>query len=273
MVFGKSVSEFRVRSTFRAPFKSPSSKQTAPLPPQTTAFVASSDRDGGGVAQMVAVNRSCSEPDAFAGDASMGVTLPFLPTLVVAACVALATLCGESPRPSAPIATISSQGPAGPLPRMVRMGAAASDRAETFPAPHRPAVVAFAGPFPLVPDAVPRAEPQPAPSPVRPVRAARPHSGCPGRPCRGIAVQTASSPLRRLHPGIAPDMLPSAAQPLAASLAEPALPFAPNLAPPLAPTLRAIRRTVGFVGSQASAIGSEASALGGAVVDLVGGLR
>ncbi|KQP51327.1 hypothetical protein [Methylobacterium sp. Leaf108] len=228
----------------------------------------------------------CTGPDAFAGAPSAGATLPFLPTLVVAAVIGLTAVCWESmpaTGPSEPAATVStsvsSDAPA--LPRMARLPLGAAEPSVAVLDQDRTGAVAtFAAFTPLVPSVtVARVA-------ARPVRIAAPHIAvpqipaslgrCGGDRCREAPAQTAATSPRR-HP--AAPVVPAEAQPFAAAvveaeaadeaLPERLLPFAPTLAP----TIRAVRRTVGFVGAQAAALRTEAVAIGGAVGDLVGDLR
>ena len=242
---------------------------------------------------MAALDRLCPKPDSFTGAATAGATLPFLPTLVVAALVGVGALCWDStepaPQPAGPaiVASDSSK----PLPLMAWMSIDPSRPAAD--APPRPiAAFAFAaiGPVTLEAPAVvtARADPRPV---LRIVRIAPPLSGCPGPRCKDDPLQTASMLLlRRAHAATGTTPLPVQARPFASTGSEVAaeeaafpgqassdemsldraLPFAPILVPPI----RALQRTVGFVGSQAAAIGTEAAEIGTkAVTGLVGNLR
>lgn len=242
---------------------------------------------------MAALNRLCPEPDDFSGAATAGATLPFLPTLVVAALLGVGALCWEStepvPQPSGP-ATVAFVSPPL-LPQIARMDTDSSHTA-TVAAPRMAAALAFASTFPMILEApaatVARAEPHPF---LRAARISPPHSGCPGHRCKDDVVQTASTPLRRPHVAAARASVPPAARPFALAgseadavevalhdreLPDRALPFAPTLAP----TIRALQRTAGFVGAQAAFLGTEAAAIGteavalcDAVTGLVGGMR
>lgn len=245
---------------------------------------------------MAALDRLCPEPDSFTGAATAGATLPFLPTLVVAALLGVGALCWDSadptPQPSGPaiVATESSK----PLPQMARMSIDPS-RPAADAAPRPIAAFAFAAIAPVTLEApavvAARAEPRPS---LRIVRIAPPPSGCPGPRCKDDPLQTASMPLRRAHVATGTTPVPALARPFASTGSEVAaeeaafpgqtssdemsldraLPFAPILVPPIRALQRTVGLTVGYVGSQAAAIGTEAAEIGTkAVTGLVGGLR
>ncbi|WP_375408477.1 hypothetical protein [uncultured Methylobacterium sp.] len=255
---------------------------------------------------MAALNRLCPEPDGFSGASTAGATLPFLPTLLVAALLGVGALCWDStepaPGPAGPVVVASES--SRPLPLVARMSI---DPARPTPeVPRSLAALAFAAVFPVALEAptlvVARAEARP---PRRIVRIRPAPSGCPGPLCENDPIHTASALLRRPHVAAGTAPVPAQAGPFASagneadavkaafhgqtsseqtspeeSLFDRALPFAPTLAPTIRVLQRTVGRTVGFVGSQAAAFGAEAAAIGTeatalceAVTGLVGGLR
>lgn len=256
---------------------------------------------------MAALNRLCPEPDGFSGASTAGATLPFLPTLFVAAVMGVGALCWDStepaPGPSAPV-VVASDSPR-PLPLVARMGIDPS-RPTADGAPRAIAALAFTAAFPVALEApalvVARAEARP---PRRVVRIGPAPSGCPGPLCENDPIHTAAASLRRPHVAAGTAPVPTQARPFAStgnegdavkaafhgqtsseqtpseeSLFDRALPFAPTLAPTIRVLQRTVGRTVGYVGSQAAAIGTEAAGVGteaaalcDAVTALVGGLR
>ena len=260
---------------------------------------------------MATLNRLCPEPDGFSGASTAGATLPFLPTLFVAAVMGVGALCWDStepaPGPSGPVVVASDS--SRPLPQVARMSIDPS-RPTADAAPRAIAALAFASAFPVALEApalvVARVEARPS---LRVIRIAPPPSGCPGPVCDDT-IRTASVPLRRPHVAAGTAPVPAQARPFASTGNEAdavkaafhrqtspeqtsmdqtrpdqtwpdhysldhALPFAPTLAPTIRALQRTVGRTVGYVGSQAAAIGTDAAAIGteaAALCDAVTGL-
>lgn len=222
---------------------------------------------------MAALKRMCPEPDDFSGAATAGATLPFLPTLVVAAMLGLGALCWDRTEPAVTPSVPSLVSAIPALPQMARMSLDPSPT-DAGPAPRQPSAMAFVEAFPVSFEtpAIARIEPRPM------VRIARTQPACPGPRCRDGIAQIAPSPPQRPHIATGSVVAPVAVRPYASAEAEEdtfaaavadrsspdqsvpdrALPFAPSLSP----TIRALQRSVGFVGSQAVAIGTGAAALG-----------
>lgn len=212
-----------------------------------------------------------SGTDPFSSESASGMTLPFLPTLVVAVVLAAGSMMCEAPEPAqAPAATVASPGPHA---QETEAPVAVLSRPSAFV----PASAAFSRQFPMTPHPLVGAvlfDPAQWSAPPRPVASLRP--GCAGARCDAALRRSEPTRIAEAYQVKPPtpterSLAVSAGSPGAGSASDEtegrggALPFAP--------VFEVLTQAGDFVGIRTAAARSEVVAMSDVVVDLFGRMR